>query len=231
MDVQREPDATHRSRLLATATPPIAACVDRARATSSSVAPSETPPRRGTSLRQREGLTEVVTIAETSDGRLLMTNGHAMSSTAPAVAALHARAGAHPAADDGRPGVGARDRVRRRQYHACGDAPSVGAPHRDRRPLPQHPRTLVVLRRCESRRPERAPSQRVRQRRTSAPSDPEPRYLRSDHARAAAHRIRRRRCAVLEGVLRACAIATDLARISSVSGCRRIRCPHRRRCR
>ena len=33
-------------------------------------------------LSQREGLTEVVTIAETSDGRLLMTNGHAMSSTA-----------------------------------------------------------------------------------------------------------------------------------------------------
>jgi spermidine synthase len=33
-------------------------------------------------LAQREGLTEVVTIAETRDGRLLMTNGHAMSSTA-----------------------------------------------------------------------------------------------------------------------------------------------------
>jgi len=33
-------------------------------------------------LAQREGLTEVVTIAETRDGRLLLTNGHAMSSTA-----------------------------------------------------------------------------------------------------------------------------------------------------
>jgi spermidine synthase len=33
-------------------------------------------------LAQREGLTEVVTIADTSDGRLLLTNGHAMSSTA-----------------------------------------------------------------------------------------------------------------------------------------------------
>jgi spermidine synthase len=33
-------------------------------------------------LSQREGLTEVVTIAETRDGRLLLTNGHAMSSTA-----------------------------------------------------------------------------------------------------------------------------------------------------
>jgi spermidine synthase len=33
-------------------------------------------------LSQQEGLTEVVTIAETNDGRLLLTNGHAMSSTA-----------------------------------------------------------------------------------------------------------------------------------------------------
>jgi len=33
-------------------------------------------------LAQREGLTEVVTIADTRDGRMLMTNGHAMSSTA-----------------------------------------------------------------------------------------------------------------------------------------------------
>ena len=33
-------------------------------------------------LVQREGLTEVVTIAESRDGRLLLTNGHAMSSTA-----------------------------------------------------------------------------------------------------------------------------------------------------
>ena len=33
-------------------------------------------------LTQEEGLNEVVTIAETGDGRLLMTNGHAMSSTA-----------------------------------------------------------------------------------------------------------------------------------------------------
>ena len=33
-------------------------------------------------LAQREGLTEVITIAETPDGRLLLTNGHAMSSTA-----------------------------------------------------------------------------------------------------------------------------------------------------
>jgi spermidine synthase len=33
-------------------------------------------------LAQREGLTEVVTIADTRDGRLLLTNGHAMSSTA-----------------------------------------------------------------------------------------------------------------------------------------------------
>jgi len=33
-------------------------------------------------LAQREGLTEVITITETRDGRLLMTNGHAMSSTA-----------------------------------------------------------------------------------------------------------------------------------------------------
>jgi spermidine synthase len=33
-------------------------------------------------LAQREGLTEVVTIVDTRDGRMLMTNGHAMSSTA-----------------------------------------------------------------------------------------------------------------------------------------------------
>jgi len=33
-------------------------------------------------LAQREGLTEVVTIADTRDSRMLMTNGHAMSSTA-----------------------------------------------------------------------------------------------------------------------------------------------------
>ena len=33
-------------------------------------------------LAQREGLTEIVTIAETPEGRLLLTNGHAMSSTA-----------------------------------------------------------------------------------------------------------------------------------------------------
>jgi spermidine synthase len=33
-------------------------------------------------LAQREGLTEVITIADAGDGRLLLTNGHAMSSTA-----------------------------------------------------------------------------------------------------------------------------------------------------
>ena len=33
-------------------------------------------------LAQREGLTEVVTVTEAPDGRLLLTNGHAMSSTA-----------------------------------------------------------------------------------------------------------------------------------------------------
>ena len=33
-------------------------------------------------LAQREGLTEVITISEERDGRLLLTNGHAMSSTA-----------------------------------------------------------------------------------------------------------------------------------------------------
>jgi len=36
----------------------------------------------GQLLAQREGLTEVISITESADGRLLLTNGHAMSSTA-----------------------------------------------------------------------------------------------------------------------------------------------------
>ena len=173
--------------------------------------------------------TEVIAVVEAARGRALLTNGHAMSSTAP-LDQRYMRALAHvPLLSMAGAAARARHRLRRRQHGPRGHAAPVGRAGRRRR---------AVARTCSAHagllpRPPRAtccahPKVAVylndgRQHLQMVGA----RQLRSGHARAAADRARRRGRVVLARVLRAWSARASRPAVTSVSGCRPIRCPTR----
>ena len=85
-----------------------------------------TPEQGERRLVVSDGLTELVAVTESSNGRTLVTNGHAMSSTRP-LSQRYMRALAHiPLLSLDPPRGRPRHRLRRRQHDPCGDAAPVG---------------------------------------------------------------------------------------------------------
>ena len=166
------------------------------------------PPQRAYTIS--EGVTELIAVTDGPDGgRVLVTNGHPMSSTE-LLSQRYMRAMAHvPLLAHRQSRTRARPLLRCRQHRARGDA----APHcqagRCRRSVAPRARALVVFHGGERRRAARSTRDRVHQRWAPSPADAGAGLLRPHHAGAASDRSCGRRGALHDGVLRARAHAAD----------------------